>query len=98
MVSSDGYAKVLDFGLAKLTERAAGGLKLSAAPTMTAGEQTTTGAVLGTAGYMAPEQVRGQAVDARADVFSFGAILYEAATVRGGILDALHARHPPRPA
>src|SRR5262245_14099263 len=80
MVSGDGYAKVLDFGLAKLTERAASEPELSAAATMTAGEQTSEGAVVGTAGYMAPEQVRGQAVDARADVFAFGCMLYEAAT------------------
>jgi hypothetical protein len=82
MVSSDGYAKVLDFGLAKLTERAAGDADLSAAPTITAGEQTSEGVVVGTVGYMAPEQVRGQAVDARADVFAFGCMLYEAATRR----------------
>jgi serine/threonine protein kinase/Tol biopolymer transport system component len=82
MVSSDGYAKVLDFGLAKLTEPVALGPDLSAAPTMTAGEHTSEGAVLGTVGYMAPEQVRGQVVDARADVFAFGCMLYEAATRR----------------
>ena len=80
MVSSDGYAKVLDFGLAKLTERKGNDRELSAATTMTVGEQTSDGVVLGTVGYMAPEQVRGQAVDARADVFAFGCMLYEAAT------------------
>ena len=80
MVSNDGYAKVLDFGLAKLTERAGGVADLSDAPTMTGVDQTSDGAVVGTAGYMAPEQVRGQPVDARADVFAFGCILYEAST------------------
>src|SRR5262245_17720517 len=82
MVSSDGYAKVLDFGLAKLTERGASDPALSAARTVTTVEPTSEGAVVGTVGYMAPEQVRGQVVDARADVFAFGCMLYEAATRR----------------
>src|SRR5262245_9849123 len=82
MVSSDGYAKVLDFGLAKLTERQPGLPEVSGAPTLPVGEPTSAGAVVGTVGYMAPEQVRGQAVDARADVFAFGCIRYEAATRR----------------
>jgi serine/threonine protein kinase/Tol biopolymer transport system component len=80
MVNQDGYAKVLDFGLAKLIERTASP-DVSTAPTMTE-EGTSEGVVLGTVGYMAPEQVRGQEVDGRADVFAFGAILYEAATRR----------------
>ena len=73
-VTSDGRVKILDFGLAKLVlpERSDG---LSAAPTETRG--TEPGVVLGTVGYMAPEQVRGQGTDARADIFAFGAILYE---------------------
>src|SRR5262249_4526641 len=69
----DGQVKILDFGLAK----AAG---TSAAPdsrTMTAMAMTDPGTVMGTVGYMAPEQVRGQQVDARADLFAFGALLYE---------------------
>src|SRR5262245_15293629 len=72
MVSSDGYAKVLDFGLAKLIEPAETDPDLSAAATVTARDQTSEGAVVGTGGYMAPEQVRGQAVDARAHVSAFG--------------------------
>jgi serine/threonine protein kinase len=78
MVSSDGYAKVLDFGLAKLTEHTATEEDAASAPTRA--EVTGAGRVLGTAGYMSPEQVRGLPVDARSDVFAFGCVLYEAAT------------------
>jgi serine/threonine protein kinase/Tol biopolymer transport system component len=78
MVSSDGFAKVLDFGLAKLTERREAAPDMTSAPTR--GDATGVGAVLGTAAYMSPEQVRGAAVDHRSDVFSFGCVLYEAAT------------------
>ena len=78
MVSSDGFAKVLDFGLAKLTEQTATAEDAASAPTRA--EVTGAGRVLGTAGYMSPEQVRGLPVDARSDVFSFGCVLYEAAT------------------
>jgi hypothetical protein len=77
MVSSDGYAKVLDFGLAKLTE-AGGGADLTTAPTELA-RTTAAGVILGTVGYMSPEQVQGRTVDHRSDIFSFGCILYEAA-------------------
>src|SRR5262245_35705293 len=80
MVSSDGYAKVLDFGLAKLIEPVTSDPGVSTAATVTARDQTSEGTRLGTVDYMAPEQVRGQSVDARTDVFAFGAILYEAAT------------------
>ncbi len=79
MVSADGFAKVLDFGLAKLTERRDPGLEATNAPTRVA-DATAEGMVLGTAGYMAPEQVQGKAVDHRSDIFSFGCILYEATT------------------
>src|SRR4051794_13507221 len=67
-LTRDGQVKILDFGLAKP-------LALSAEATL--GSHTTPGVVLGTAGYMAPEQVRGESVDQRADIFSFGAVLYE---------------------
>jgi eukaryotic-like serine/threonine-protein kinase len=72
-LTKDGRVKILDFGLAKLTQTEAG--VHTSLPTMT--HATEAGVVLGTAGYMSPEQVRGVAVDARSDIFSFGAILYE---------------------
>jgi len=79
MVSEDGFAKVLDFGLAKLVEPRGGAPGESTAPTQT-DHATGEGMLLGTVGYMSPEQVQGKPVDARSDVFSFGCILYEAAT------------------
>jgi len=79
MVSKDGFAKVLDFGLAKLTERQSADAEATIGPSQ-AGDDTNVGAVVGTVGYMSPEQVRGATVDHRSDIFSFGCILYEAAT------------------
>ncbi|MEY2413379.1 MAG: hypothetical protein QOD84_1985 [Acidobacteriaceae bacterium] len=70
----DGRLKILDFGLAKLVETDGSG-DTHQAPTVTAG--TDAGTVLGTTGYMSPEQVRGTTADPRSDIFSFGAILYE---------------------
>ena len=83
-VRADGTVKVLDFGLAKATTPAAGpSLNLSMSPTiMTPALMSNVGVILGTAAYMAPEQARGKAVDKRADVWAFGAVLFEMLTGR----------------
>ena len=72
-LTKDGRVKILDFGLAKLTQPESSGH--ASLPTLT--HATELGTVMGTAGYMSPEQVRGATVDTRSDIFSFGVILYE---------------------
>ncbi len=75
MLRPDGYAKVLDFGIAKLTEQPPASDSHDVGTTAVL--QTAPGLVLGTAHYMSPEQTRGQTLDARSDIWSLGAVLYE---------------------
>ncbi len=100
MITRDGYAKILDFGLAKLIETrgssdAAGESEEAATAMMPVQPLSAAGTVMGTVGYMSPEQAQGKTVDQRSDIFSFGCVLYEAATGRrpfegDSAIDTLH--------
>lgn len=76
MLRTDGYVKVLDFGIAKLSEPTAFGVSFTDAETLI-NKATMPGMIIGTAAYMSPEQARGLEIDARSDIFSFGVMLYE---------------------
>ena len=108
MISRDGHAKILDFGLAKLVEetdrRLDSELVDSQVATVAMPQLTSPGAIMGTVGYMSPEQVKAKILDQRSDIFSFGCVLYEAVTGRkpfagDSVVDTLHMIiHDPAPA
>jgi len=102
-VTREGVAKILDFGLAKIARSHPAGANLSSASTLV---KSSVGIVVGTVGYMAPEQVRGEPADARSDIFAFGCVLYELvmgqrAFERGTAIETLsailHDEPPPLP-
>ena len=106
MITNDGHAKILDFGLAKLIDiKPEGATQTSEAATaLMPAQHSTPGMVMGTVGYMSPEQAQGRIVDQRSDIFSFGCLLYEAVTGRkpfagNSTVDTLHKIiHDPAPA
>jgi serine/threonine protein kinase/tetratricopeptide (TPR) repeat protein len=95
MVNADGYVKILDFGLAKLSDDSSDGLVSSASTTTSTDPlvhtpDTEAGGILGTVGYMSPEQAAGRKADFRSDQFSLGVILYEMLTGRRAFQRASH--------
>ena len=88
-ITKEGRIKILDFGLARLSQPECGGAE-ALSQASTAGQPTREGKVLGTPGYMAPEQVRGYQADARSDIFAFGCILYEMLSGKRAFEGATH--------
>jgi Tol biopolymer transport system component len=102
-LTADGRVKILDFGLARVEQSPADSSGMTSAPTTPS--PTEPGVVMGTAGYISPEQIRGQPADTRSDIFSFGAVLYEmlsgqrafARATAGESMAAVLRDHPPEP-
>jgi TolB-like protein len=95
-ITDDGRVKILDFGLAQLKKQEPTGSELDPSTIPTAPMKTDPAAIMGTAGYMAPEQLRGETVDATTDIFALGAVMYEMATgkqafIRATVIDSLSA-------
>jgi serine/threonine protein kinase/tetratricopeptide (TPR) repeat protein len=97
MVTNDDYAKILDFGLVKLVQSQTGSSDSRESDTLITSERSLPGTVIGTVGYMSPEQAQGRVeeIDHRSDIFSFGCLLYEAATRQKAFqgrnaIDSLH--------
>jgi DNA helicase-2/ATP-dependent DNA helicase PcrA len=105
IVSRDGYAKILDFGLAKLVEKRLAQFTANSTEKTLIQVNTQSGTIMGTINYMSPEQLLGQRVDLRSDIFSFGIVLYEILTGRCPFsnenkIDTMHAilhEEPPAP-
>ena len=105
IIDEDGRVKLLDFGLAKLTEKTVDSEADTATMTAEAAPLTEEGSIVGTVAYMSPEQAEGRKVDARSDIFSFGSVLYEMVTGRRpfegatkmSTISAILQKEPPPP-